>query len=70
MNNDLSDSSITERAAGARPEGRAGHLTDEQRHAIRMAYLETGGTITRVALAERFNVNRDTVGACLGARWP
>jgi hypothetical protein len=48
-----------------RPEGRAGHLTAEERHAIRMAYLETGGTVTRLALAEQFNVNRDTVAACL-----
>jgi hypothetical protein len=48
-----------------RPEGRAGHLSSEEKAAIRVAYLESGGTITRKALAVQFGVNRDTVSACL-----
>jgi hypothetical protein len=48
-----------------RPEGRAGHLSAEEKAAIRDAYFEQGGKITRIALAEQFNVNRDTVSACL-----
>ena len=48
-----------------RPQGRAGHLTETERQAIRLAYLESGGRVTRVALALQFNVNRDTVAACL-----
>ena len=48
-----------------RPQGRAGHLRHEDKQAIRLAYLEGGGRITRLALAAQFNVNRDTVAACL-----
>ena len=48
-----------------RPQGRAGHLRHEDKQAIRLAYLEGGGRLTRVALAAQFNVNRDTVAACL-----
>ena len=44
-----------------RPQGRAGHLRHEDKQAIRLAYLEGGGRITRLALAAQFNVNRDTV---------
>ena len=60
----------TERQAGGelpakRPQGRAGQLRHEDKQAIRLAYLEGGGRITRLALAAQFNVNRDTVAACL-----
>ena len=48
-----------------RPQGRAGHLSHEEKQAIRLAYLEGGGRVTRLALAAQFNVNRDTVAACL-----
>ena len=48
-----------------RPLGRAGHLRHEDKQAIRLAYLEGGGRVTRLALAAQFNVNRDTVAACL-----
>ena len=48
-----------------RSQGRAGHLRHEDKQAIRLAYLEGGGRITRLALAAQFNVNRDTVAACL-----
>ena len=40
-------------------------MTEEERAEIRNAYFENGGRITRVELAKRFNVNRDTVSACL-----
>jgi hypothetical protein len=48
-----------------RPEGRAGHLTPEEKLQIRLAYLESGGPRTYKALAAEFGVNRDTVSACL-----
>ena len=48
-----------------RPQGRAGHLRHEDKQPIRLAYLEGGGRVTRLALAAQFNVNRDTVAACL-----
>ena len=32
-----------------RPQGRAGHLSHEEKQAIRLAYLEGGGRITRLA---------------------
>ena len=48
-----------------RPEGRAGHLTPEEKIAIRLEYLEHGGRMTRKAIAAKFRVNRDTVSECL-----
>jgi hypothetical protein len=48
-----------------RPQGRAGHLSENERHAIRLAYLEAGGHVTQKELAVQFNVHRDTVAACL-----
>ena len=48
-----------------RPEGRAGHLTPEEKMAIRLEYLEHGGRSTRKAIAAKFRVNRDTVSECL-----
>jgi hypothetical protein len=45
--------------------GRTGHLTPEQRQEIRLAYFETGCKATRIELAERFGVNRETVAAIL-----
>jgi hypothetical protein len=51
--------------ASARPEGRAGHLTPEEKTAIRLEYLEHGGRMSRKAIAAKFRVNRDTVSECL-----
>ena len=48
-----------------RPQGRAGHLTHDEKQAIRLAYLEQGRRTTRQGLVGQFNVNRDTVAACL-----
>ena len=48
-----------------RPQGRAGHLTHDEKQAIRLAYLEQGRRTTRQALAAQFNVNRETLAACL-----
>jgi len=54
-----------------KPQGRAGHLSAEQKQAIRLAYLETGGTIAYAELGRRCTtlvgreVNRETVAACL-----
>jgi hypothetical protein len=48
-----------------RQEGRAGHLTPEEKTAIRLEYLEHGGRMTRKAIAAKFRVNRDTVSECL-----
>jgi hypothetical protein len=48
-----------------RPEGRAGHLTTEEKTAIRLEYLEHGGRMSRKAIAVKFRVNRDTVSECL-----
>ena len=48
-----------------RPQGAAGHLTPERKQEIRHAYFASGCTLTRIQLASRFNVNRDTVAACL-----
>ena len=48
-----------------RPEGRAGHLTPEEKTAIRLEYLEHGGRMSRKAIAAKFRVNRDTVSECL-----
>jgi hypothetical protein len=56
---------MTDKAPVRRPEGRAGHLSTEERLQIRLAYLESGGQRTYKALAEQFNINRDTVSACL-----
>jgi hypothetical protein len=48
-----------------RPQGRTGHLRHEEKQAIRLAYLEFGGRVTRVALATQFGVNRETVAECI-----
>jgi len=53
------------RASGCKPQGAAGHLSPEQKQQIRLAYLESAGDVTYVALAKQFGVNRDTVSACL-----
>lgn len=47
-----------------RPMGTAGHLSEQEKNAIRYAYLESGGTLTFKELGTRFNVNRDSVSAC------
>lgn len=47
-----------------RPPGRAGHLSEPEKQAIRFAYLESGGTITFKALGAKFGVNRETAAAC------
>ena len=61
-----------ERQADAeKPQGRAGHLSPEQKQAIRVAYLETGGAVTYSEMGRRCvavigrEVNRETVAACL-----
>jgi hypothetical protein len=56
---------MTDTVPPKRPEGRAGHLTPDKKLQIRLAYLETGGQRTYKALAEQFNINRDSVSACL-----
>jgi hypothetical protein len=48
-----------------RPQGRPGHLSDNERQAIRLAYLEAGGRVTHKELAAQFSVHRDTIAACL-----
>ena len=48
-----------------KPQGRAGHLSHEEKTVIRLAYLESGGTETYIELGRRFSVNRETVSACL-----
>lgn len=59
------------KADAAKPQGKAAHLTAEQRQAIRVAYLETGGTVTYAEMGRRCaaivgrEVNRETVAACL-----
>src|SRR5215471_3881416 len=53
------------RADGEKPQGRTGHLSPEEKNAIRLAYLESGGTLTFIELGRRFNVNRETASACL-----
>lgn len=45
-------------------EGKAAHLTEEEKTAIRYAYLEAGGTATFKELGVRFNRNRETIAAC------
>jgi len=57
--------------ADKKPAGAAGHLTPEQKHQIRAAYLATGGNVTYTELGLRCAsiigraVNRETVGACM-----
>jgi hypothetical protein len=59
------------KADAAKPQGKAAHLTPEQRQAIRVAYLETGGNVTYADMGRRCaaivgrEVNRETVAACL-----
>src|SRR5262245_22580857 len=54
-----------------KPQGKASHLSPEQKQAIRVAYLETGGTVTYAEMGRRCAtfvgraVNRETVAACL-----
>jgi hypothetical protein len=44
---------------------RVGPLLPEERRKIQLTYLESGGALTQTALAARFAVSCDTVGACL-----
>jgi hypothetical protein len=59
------------KADAAKPQGKAAHLTPEQKQAIRVAYLETGGNVTYADMGRRCaavigrEVNRETVAACL-----
>lgn len=55
---------MSELVPAKRPEGRAGHLSEQEKTAIRLAYLEAAGTKTYKQLAAEFGVNRDTVSAC------
>jgi hypothetical protein len=54
-----------------KPQGKSAHLSPEQKQAIRVAYLETGGTVTYADMGRRCasiigrEVNRETVAACL-----
>jgi hypothetical protein len=56
---------LTRTVGEKKPQGRAAHLSFEEKTAIRLAYLEAGGTLTYIELGRRFNVNRETVSACL-----
>ena len=55
---------------GGKPQGKAGHLSAEQKQAIRVAYLETGGSVTYAEMGRRCaviigrEVNRETVAGC------
>ena len=60
-----------ERQDEKKPTGAAAHLSPEQKHQIRVAYLATGGNVTYTEMGQRCAsligrvVNRDTVAACL-----
>jgi hypothetical protein len=53
--------------SGRRLQGRSGHLSPDLKTEIRLAFLESGGTLTCVELAKRFDCNRDTISAVLKA---
>lgn len=60
-----------ERQHDKKPNGAAAHLSPEQKHQIRTAYLATGGNVTYTEMGARCatiigrTVNRDTISACL-----
>ena len=71
MNPDQIAKWAEQQADAKKPQGRAGHLSPEQKQAIRVAYLETGGAVTYSEMGRRCGtvigrqVNRETVAACL-----